>query len=484
MKPFHYNQDPLYAISASILQGHQLTEGVIAFKNLGFKQLNGLMSDDEIHRAVNSTIKRESLKLGDRTWKVVTDIYGRRDDGTWTGDWIMARKGGGAWLTTKDGGAFKAHDSISSVLSFFEMEEEVKVDEGVEDIVAAVANFKKGDKTNFGVVTDISSTSISFKAKDLPVTKIPFNQRKMGSKDFVLDKLVKLKEGVEDWEGENPPRWNPKERKELRAALESGKKLPYNEFRKLAHNYYKKSAKDHALNNLMTMSDQMTVDDVSRMFGMKLKLKDGKVFATKLKEGVEDFYSQKMIKNQLNTIVRNSTTCLNMIEAGREFPEWAQSEIAVAEDGIVSVTEFMESHQTALGEDSKLDEAQNMGTATIVDTGNKSGLDGKKVNIFHKFDDGRINIQYKQSDRKGDVRNLTLNKGQYKLNEAVTTTNIKKLIDDIDDLSKEEFKQFLLAFADHMDETSKYARTNTGASRESIKAVSTYLYSAAEAFKI
>ena len=266
-----------------------------------------------------------------------------------------------------------------------------------------------------------------------------------------------------------------------------------------------------------------------------------------------------MIKNQLNTIVRNSTTCLQMIEAGRKFPEWAQSEIAVAEDGIVSVTEFMESHQTALGEDSKLDEAvatpavkklidgidnlspkeyfnflqmlsnhatdtsnaaqpvngvsnglawyqvskhigaaakayserpvkmneaQNMGTATIVDTGNKSGLDGKQANIFHKFDDGRINVQYKKSDRKGDVRNLTLNKGQYKLNEAVTTTNVKKLIDDIDDLSKEEFKQFLLAFADHMDETSKYARTNTGASIESIKAVSTYLYSAAKAFKI
>ena len=170
------------------------------------------------------------------------------------------------------------------------------------------------------------------------------NQKRVINQLFKAGKLKKIEEGVEDWEGENPARWNPKERKELRAALESGKKLPYNEFRKLAHNYYKKTAKDHALNNLMTMSDQMTVDDVSRMFGMKLKLKDGKVFATKLKEGVEDFYSQKMIKNQLNTIVRNSTTCLQMIEAGREFPEWAQSEIAVAEDGIVSVAEFMESH--------------------------------------------------------------------------------------------------------------------------------------------
>jgi hypothetical protein len=314
MKPFHYNQDPLYAAAASILTGQPLNEEIIAFKNAGFKLLNGLMSDDEIHDAVNSTIKSNSQKLGDRTWDVVTDIYGKpKGGGNWSDQWILQRKGGGSWLTTKDGGAFRAHDSISSVLSFFEMEEEVKVDEGVEDIVAAVANFKKGDKTNFGVVTDISSTSISFKAKDLPVTKIVFNQRKMGSKDFVLDKLVKLKEGV------------------------------------------------------------------------------------------EDFHSQKMIKNQLNTIVRNSTTCLTMIEAGREFPEWAQSEIAVAEAGIVSVTEFMESHQTALGEDSKLE-------------------------------------------------------------EAVATPAVKKLIDGIDNLSPKEYLNFLQALSNHATDTSNAAQPVNGVS--------------------
>jgi len=72
-------------------------------------------------------------------------------------------------------------------------EEAQQLEEGVEDIASAVEELKKGDKTNFGVVTDIGSNSISFKAKDLPVTKILFTQRKMGSKDFVLDKLVKLK---------------------------------------------------------------------------------------------------------------------------------------------------------------------------------------------------------------------------------------------------------------------------------------------------
>lgn len=66
------------------------------------------------------------------------------------------------------------------------------LDEGLSDIIDNVKNFKKGDKTNFGVVTSVEANSISFKAKDLPITRIVFNQRKMGSKDFVLDKLVMI----------------------------------------------------------------------------------------------------------------------------------------------------------------------------------------------------------------------------------------------------------------------------------------------------
>ena len=69
-----------------------------------------------------------------------------------------------------------------------------QIDEGVEDIKKKVASIKVGDKTNFGVVQAISGDSITFKAKDLPKTKISFNQRKTGSKDFVLDRLMKLKE--------------------------------------------------------------------------------------------------------------------------------------------------------------------------------------------------------------------------------------------------------------------------------------------------
>jgi hypothetical protein len=64
-------------------------------------------------------------------------------------------------------------------------------------IADKVSKLAVGDKTNFGVVVSIDNDSITFKAKDLPKTKISFKQRKMGSSDYVLDKLTKLKEGVE-----------------------------------------------------------------------------------------------------------------------------------------------------------------------------------------------------------------------------------------------------------------------------------------------
>lgn len=72
-----------------------------------------------------------------------------------------------------------------------------ELEEGVEEIAAKVKNLKVGDKTNFGTVTKIDSASVTFKTKDIPATKISFNQRKMGSKDFVLDRLAKLKEETE-----------------------------------------------------------------------------------------------------------------------------------------------------------------------------------------------------------------------------------------------------------------------------------------------
>lgn len=74
------------------------------------------------------------------------------------------------------------------------------IEEGVEEIKKKVEGIKVGDKTNFGTVVAIGSDSITFKAKDLPKTKISFNQRKTGSKDFVLDKLTKM--AKEETEGD------------------------------------------------------------------------------------------------------------------------------------------------------------------------------------------------------------------------------------------------------------------------------------------
>jgi hypothetical protein len=71
------------------------------------------------------------------------------------------------------------------------------LEEGVEDVKAIVDTLKVGNTTNFGKVLEIGTNSITFKAKDLPKTTIAFNQRKMGSSEFLLLKTIKLKEETE-----------------------------------------------------------------------------------------------------------------------------------------------------------------------------------------------------------------------------------------------------------------------------------------------
>lgn len=79
----------------------------------------------------------------------------------------------------------------------------VLFNEDLTTVKNKIKDLKIGDVTNFGTVKNISDTAIEFKARDTGVTKIAFNQRKMGSKDFVLDKLMKLKEEVDLDEGIN-----------------------------------------------------------------------------------------------------------------------------------------------------------------------------------------------------------------------------------------------------------------------------------------
>jgi hypothetical protein len=195
-------------------------------------------------------------------------------------------------------------------------EEAAQLDEGVEDIVAAVANFKKGDKTNFGVVTDVGSNSITFKAKDLPVTKIPFNHRKMGSKDFTLDQLVKLKEAIDLEEAE----------------IKSDKEF-------------------------IEYSKQV------------LKAAHGDKY--------DDEKAMKTAQGILDKSDGDYGAAVGMLTSGLS------------------------------------EGTMGMGTATITAPGNK--LHGKQVRIFHKFADGRLNVQYVNSNKKGDLWNMTLTKDQYKL---------------------------------------------------------------------
>ena len=59
--------------------------------------------------------------------------------------------------------------------------------------------------------------------------------------------------------------------------------------------------------------------------------------------------------------------------------------------------------------------ADKKNTVTIHAPGNP--LHGKKGEVFYKHDDGRVNVQIRHSQKKGDVTNLTLHPHQFKMNE-------------------------------------------------------------------
>jgi len=229
-------------------------------------------------------------------------------------------------------------------------EEATQLDEGVEQITDIVANLKKGDKTNFGVVTDVGQHSISFKAKDLPVTKIAFNQRKIGSKDFVLDKLVKLKEDV---------------------SLEEG------------------SMDSMSLEQLWDKHEEYSYAADQGYGTGKGSAGGGKAAAEAIFKFVKSKFGDKVADDMLDSS--------NAYVSDAEYDDTSKSK----------------NERKAIRKKHGMNEGYDMGTATITAPGNK--LHGKQVSIFHKFDDGRLNVQYAKSVKKGDVLNLTLQKDQYKL---------------------------------------------------------------------
>lgn len=60
----------------------------------------------------------------------------------------------------------------------------------------------------------------------------------------------------------------------------------------------------------------------------------------------------------------------------------------------------------------RMDEAFDGSKVTIHAPGHR--LHGKTGSVFHRHDDGRVNVQVRHSNKRGDVTNLTLNKDQYK----------------------------------------------------------------------
>lgn len=348
MKPFHYHEDPMYAVAAAILADQTVSEEALQ-EAIQLEEANKFAS------LLGKLVLHGSP--GYPTKEVIASVIPHQ---TKKGSFEVEFKSG-AFDVLSQG---ELNDLMNGVEVFYksphggrsviELQEEESVDleEGVEDIAAAVANFKKGDKTNFGVVTDVSSTSISFKAKDLPVTKIAFNQRKMGSKDFVLDKLVKLKEGVSLEEGVI----------ELQEAVSI----------RFIDDLIDAANKNQSKNKQLRQGQSMMI---------ALKDMNSKLYSDVTGTDYDPFYNDKKIPALLKHL----------------NPNWKFSDL----------DEIMK-EAMAMG--------MGMGTATITAPGNK--LHGKQVSIFHKFDDGRLNVQYAKSDKKGDVQNLTLQNNQYKLDEA------------------------------------------------------------------
>lgn len=90
-------------------------------------------------------------------------------------------------------------------------------------------------------------------------------------------------------------------------------------------------------------------------------------------------------------------------------------------------------------------------------------LHGKTARVFHDFGDGRLNVQIRNSDKKGDFTNLTLKKGEYSLSEsteddsslseAKTYPNypdVKKALELIFEMDADEYEALLYGLHDKM----------------------------------
>jgi hypothetical protein len=100
-------------------------------------------------------------------------------------------------------------------------------------------------------------------------------------------------------------------------------------------------------------------------------------------------------------------------ESGKE--SGTLKKISDRESGIRKATDRLTKEEVDLDEASTGMGPFGKGHVTIHSPGHR--LHGKKANVFHKHEDGRVNVQIRHSDKKGDVTNLTLKPNQFNMNE-------------------------------------------------------------------
>jgi hypothetical protein len=480
MKPFHYHEDPMYAAAAAILAGKTVNEEAVQLDEASAATtLDDFRSAPEIigallklpgvkdhlskikakpyfddsdfvvgsKTAIAGALFNPKVKLADLAKAVMADEGdSKKADAEAMPNRVIVSVGNEAGVrkildmvkannakaASKDmkvtaqkfarKGGFKVYitgNTVKAIGPYKSMAEAVELDEGVEDIAAAVANFKKGDKTNFGVVTDVGSNSITFKAKDLPVTKIPFNHRKMGSKDFTLDQLVKLKEDVSLEEGVGDYSV-----KKTGSSVSKGEEDYEQDVTTTNYNILKGGK---TIGNLTTNNFMGGV--YGKMYGKDLPDLEG--YGSSTSSGVlGKLHKFLKSKTGMKWMAKNFKEDVEIEEAeiksDKEFIEYSKQVLKAAHGDKYDDEKAMKTAQGILDKSdgdygaavgmltSGLSEGtMGMGTATITAPGNK--LHGKQVRIFHKFADGRLNVQYVNSNKKGDLWNMTLTKDQYKL---------------------------------------------------------------------
>jgi len=172
----------MYEAAAAILQGKQVTinEGLSLGDVTPYNKLP----------AINALIRKEvEFLLGKKVksnpvYFDGNDMYSSETNLKVKGNAINGKR------TIKD----LADLALGELKEEDDTEEEMGEAVDAKTIAAQVNTLKVGDKTNFGVVKEIGTDSVTFKSKDTPLTKIKFGQYKVGSSELVLSKLMKLKE--------------------------------------------------------------------------------------------------------------------------------------------------------------------------------------------------------------------------------------------------------------------------------------------------